>query len=101
MGVIGRLVLVAEDDARGTDAVDAKGKGSRVSEANDTLRREVSGKAEGGSVSSGLEEADAAENFSAMICKSYKLLQVGEELLETKDSGAQESRELEALGLEY
>ena len=41
MREMGQFVAVAVDDAKGTDAVDAKGGGSRMSEANDTLGREV------------------------------------------------------------
>ena len=72
MGEIGRFVPVAKNDASKTDAVDVKGGGSRDSEAHDRLGREVCGTATGGSASSGLEEADAAENFSPMICRVLK-----------------------------
>ena len=72
MGEMGRFVPVAKNDARETDAVDVKGGGSRVSETHDTLGREICGTAAVGSVSSGLEKADAADSFSAMICRVLK-----------------------------
>ena len=72
IGEMGRFEPVAENDARETDAVDVKGGVSIVSEANDTLGREVCDTGVNGSASSGFEEADAAENFSAIICRVLK-----------------------------
>ena len=59
IGVMGRLAPLAKESAgraaRGPDAVDAEGRGSRVSGAADTFCGEVIESAAGGSTVSGLE----------------------------------------------
>ncbi len=105
IGVMGRFAPLAEESAggatRGPDAFDAKGGGSRVSGATDTFCGEVIESAAGGSTGSGLDVLVTAANCSAMSCRVLKTSAIWGSRVGPRDSGEQESGELEALGLGY
>ena len=79
--VMGRFAPLAEESARraarGPDAFDAKGGGSRVSGATDTFWGDVIESVAGGFTVSGLEAPVAPANCSAMSCSVLKTSAVG------------------------